>query len=86
MTPDEFRAIREQRYVKPMVMADAIGVTEETVRAYERGKFPVPERIVNRLLHGVGEPCPQCKRTIVTAWFDGLCGGCSALILPEGAR
>lgn len=39
MTPDEFRALRETRYVKVV----ALGISETSVLAYERGKFPLPE-------------------------------------------
>ena len=83
MSPDEFRAIRETRYVKPVAMAVDLGISETTVLNYERGKSPVPERIESRLRYGVGGPCPRCRRTITTSWHDGLCGGCSALVLPE---
>jgi transcriptional regulator with XRE-family HTH domain len=83
MTADEFRAIRETRYVKRMVMADALGIHESTVGGYERGKHPIPERIVDKL-RGVGSPCPKCGSTIAMLWHDGLCGACTQP-LPEDA-
>ena len=85
MTPAEFRALRETRYVKRLVMAFELGITEEAISRYERGVTSVPQRLEERLLHGVGGPCPRCRRTITTAWHDGLCGGCSALVLPEAS-
>jgi len=80
MTPDEFRAIREKRHGKHDAMATVLGVDERTVRDYECGKSRVPrdiEQTLLRLARKTHVPCPNCRRTILFIWHDGLCGACT---------
>jgi len=46
MSPDGFKAIREEQFGTQAAAAEALGVVIQTIKAWEHGRRKVPETVV----------------------------------------
>lgn len=59
MTPEQFKRMRKDLGLSQVGMAEMIGVTENMVGLYERGKSPIP-KVIKALVFGL--------------WFEDFAG------------